>query len=320
MKHIGGFFELEIPQGSWPWHSNAIELNTGRACILAILQSVKPKRLHLPFYICDTVLRAVAAAGVTPVFYALNRQLRPVTLPHLEGDDMLFVVNYFGLQSEYTNQIGSPLGDRCIVDNTQAFFEPATPGCWTLYSARKFFGVPDGAYLYAPQAVSVKPRVRAKPDIRHLVNRLAGRQQTAYRQCRAYEANLAGNIRQMSLLSERLLSAYDYAAIRVRRRENYLALHDRLGAINRFDAGLNTTAAPMLYPLLGPEIADRAAIAKHRLYIPTTWQDVIDRKGGGFEFERAFAAHLLPLPIDQRYDKGDMEDLLTRLGPVVDHA
>lgn len=35
-----------------------------------------------------------------------------------------------------------------IVDNVQAFYTPPIKGLDTIYTCRKFFGVPDEAYLY----------------------------------------------------------------------------------------------------------------------------------------------------------------------------
>ena len=37
--------------------------------------------------------------------------------------------------------------DRIVLDNSHAFHTPAPPCLATLYSPRKFFGVPDGGYL-----------------------------------------------------------------------------------------------------------------------------------------------------------------------------
>lgn len=34
-----------------------------------------------------------------------------------------------------------------ILDNTQSFFQKPISGIDTIYSCRKYFGVPDGAYL-----------------------------------------------------------------------------------------------------------------------------------------------------------------------------
>ena len=317
MKYIGGFFELEIPQGKGPWHAGAIALSTGRACFAAVLKHVKPKRVHMPFYMCDTVVEVARAAEVEVAFYALDHALLPSAPLHPESDELLMVMNYFGLQSAFTREAATSWGRRCQVDNTQAFFDQAESGCWTLCSARKFFGVPDGAYLYAPEPINIPASRRTRPDISHLTNRLAGQQQLAYRQCRRYEAKVDSAIRQMSELSERLLSAFDYAHIAAQRRANYLKLHEVLGQLNKFDARLPAEAVPYCYPLLLAEPVDRAELAKHRLYVPTIWQDVIDRAGDDFPFERAFANRLLPLPIDQRYTTVDMQELLRKLARAV---
>ena len=40
------------------------------------------------------------------------------------------------------------LGKNVIIDNVQAYFQRPIEGFDTLYSCRKYFGVPDGAVLY----------------------------------------------------------------------------------------------------------------------------------------------------------------------------
>jgi len=43
---------------------------------------------------------------------------------------------------------------RIIFDNVQAFFQKPVDGIDTVYSCRKFFGVPDGAYVSTDSVVS----------------------------------------------------------------------------------------------------------------------------------------------------------------------
>jgi hypothetical protein len=121
----------------------------------------------------------------------------------------------------------------------------------------------------------------------------------------------------MSVLTERLLSAIDYAEVRRRRRENYLLLHRKLAKHNLFNAALPTDATPFCYPFLLDRPVDRWLLARHRLYVPTLWEDVWRRRVPGFAVERKFARNLLPLPIDQRYRVEHMEDALQRLQKVV---
>jgi hypothetical protein len=316
VKYIGGYFELDLPRGHGGWHPDALALSTGRACMAAILQHDRPSKVRLPFYMCDALLIPMREAGIAVEFYALDERLQPVELEAPKADELLVAVNYFGLQSTVISGLAQRFGRRLVADHSQAFFEKAEPGHWSFYSARKFFGVPDGAYLYAPEALDIRPLPNPQSDIRHLVNRLIGRQQTGYRQVRRHERGIDSRVRTISDLSERLLSAVDYAEARRRRRENYLALHARLAEDNLFDAMLPRDATPFCYPLLLPDPTDRVALARHRLYVPTLWEDVMKRKTSGFVFERDFAARLLPMPVDHRYEPEDMEDAVRRLRKV----
>lgn len=316
MRYIGGYFELDLPRGRGGLHQDALALCTGRACMAAILQHDRPRKVRLPFYICDALLMPMREAGIPVEFYALDARLQPVDLEAPKPGELLVAVNYFGLQSALVNDLAERYGRRLVADHTQAFFEKPEPGRWSFCSARKFFGVPDGAYLYAPEAPDIRPLPNPQSDIRHLVNRLIGRQQTGYRQVRRYEQGIDCRIRAISPLSERLLSAMDYGEARRRRRENYAVLHAQLAEYNRFDATLARDATPFCYPLLLPHPTDRAALARHGLYVPTLWDDVMKRKTSGFDFERDFAARLLPLPVDHRYEPDDMEDALRRLRKV----
>ncbi len=316
MKHIGGYFELDLPRGRGGWHSGALALSTGRACMAAILQHERPRKVRLPFYMCDALLMPMREAGIAVEFYALDKRLEPLELEAPKPGELMVAVNYFGLQSTLITSLSERFGRRLVADHSQAFFDKPDPGHWSFCSARKFFGVPDGAYLYAPEVVDIRPLPNPQSDIRHLVSRLIGRQQTGYRQVRRHERKIDCQIRTISALSERLLSAVDYADARRRRRENYLALHRLLAEENLFDAALPGDTTPCCYPMLLSHPIDRAALARDRLYVPTLWEDVVKRRAPGFDFERDFTARLLPMPVDHRYQPEDMEDAVRRLQKV----
>jgi hypothetical protein len=317
MKYIGGYFELELPRGRGSWHRDAIPLNTGRACMAAILEQVQPHIVYVPFYTCDALIAPITQAGIKVRFYHLDRQLRPLHVRAAKPGELFVVVNYFGLQTAMVGRFANQFGKRLIADCSQAFFEKPRPGQWAFCSARKFFGVPDGAYLYSAEPMNIDVQRNRASDIRHLVNRLVGQQQTGYRQVRLFEQKIDCRIRRMSTLSERLLSAIDYADARRRRRENYFFMHRQLAKYNRFNAKLPKDATPFCYPLLLDRSIDRRLLARHRLYVPTLWEDVFRRPAVGFEWERKFAIQLLPLPIDHRYRLKHMEDALQRLQKVV---
>jgi hypothetical protein len=281
--------------------------------LAAILLHMNPRRVHVPFYICDAALAPMRERGISVAFYRLDSQLRPVGLPPRDPCELVLAVNYFGLQSPLMNTLAKRYGRNFVSDQTQAFFAQPVSRSWTFYSARKFFGVPDGAYLYAPEPVEIRALPNPKADIRHLVNRLMGRQQTGYHQVRRREQEVDSRIRVMSTLSSRLLAGVDYTDVRKRRRENYRVLHRLLGPDNQFDATLPASATPFYYPLLLRDPVDRRTLAKENYFVPMLWPEVPDRNARGFSFERGFCTDLLPLPIDHRYQPQHMLSAVERL-------
>jgi hypothetical protein len=265
---------------------------------------------------CDSVLETVRGSGAEVEFYPLSKRLLPRKVPKPGRDELFLVVNYFGVQGAYARSLAARLGDRLVIDNTQAFFDRPY-GSWAFNSARKFFGVADGAYLYGP--IKNVPEVgrNRDADIRHLVNRLRGLQATAYRQLLRKESMVSARIQRISILSERLLDTVNYSEVRLRRRENYRLLHSLLGKENLFGADLPHDATPFCYPLLLRCAIDRASLARLGLYVSSPWPEVIRRRGAGYELERMFARHLLPLPIDHRYSGADMFEVVTRLDRVL---
>ena len=62
MSPIGGFLPLEIAAGAEPYHAGAVALASGGACWHVILRTCRPRRVLLPFYVCDAVLEPLLAS------------------------------------------------------------------------------------------------------------------------------------------------------------------------------------------------------------------------------------------------------------------
>lgn len=63
------------------------------------------------------------------------------------------------------------LGNNVIVDNAQAYFQDPLPGIDTLYTCRKFFGVPDGAILYTDKFIKIKQKDESYKRMNFLLGR-----------------------------------------------------------------------------------------------------------------------------------------------------
>jgi hypothetical protein len=51
MRSIGGYFELELPEGN-EYHPEAIALNSGRHCFEYILRLRNYQKVYIPYYTC----------------------------------------------------------------------------------------------------------------------------------------------------------------------------------------------------------------------------------------------------------------------------
>lgn len=75
-------------------------------------------------------------------------------------EDWVYLINFYGQYSRDEIVSYAKEYKNLIVDNVQAFYTKPIEGVDTIYTCRKFFGVPDGGYLYA-YPVIVKPVDRA---------------------------------------------------------------------------------------------------------------------------------------------------------------
>ena len=308
MTAIGGFFELEPQRCQGVWHEDAVALTSGRACFRAILERVRPARVLVPFYLCDAALAPLRLLDIPFDFYPLTESLEP-DVETWPATASVLCVNYFGLQNRLADAFAGALGDRGVVDDTQSFFSRARGRAWSFDSARKFFGVPDGAYAYGPDTTSLTPRgVNTGVLTAHLTTRMTGPQDVAYQQYVEAERNVSSDVLAPSMLATRLLGGIAYEDARVARRRNYEQLHQRLSSENtlHIDLALGADAVPFCYPFLPSSASLHRLLWQREIYVPRLWPEVESRDAAGFAWERDLAARLLPLPVDHRYGPGEM--------------
>ena len=310
MTPIGGFFEFEIGAGV-EYHESALRLNSGRNALEYILRAKHYRKVYLPFYVCDVLLQPLARQGVPSAFYHINEQFEPVfDLRGLREDEAFLYVNYFGLFDEVVES----LARRCknlIVDNSQAFYAKPAIGVDTFYSPRKFFGVPDGSYLYTDRPLD-EPLERDSSHERceHLLRRVDGGPEDTYsRFLKSEEVIDSLPLRSMSNLTRRVLQGIDYDGVARRRVSNYRALHEALESVNSIDCDRREGQVPMVYPFLGHQRGLRDYLISRRIYVARYWPNVLNWTGEG-SVEHEFAMNVVPLPIDQRYGQAQMERII----------
>ncbi len=307
---IGGFFELELRDGP-EYHREAVRLNTATNAFEVVLREKNATRVYLPYYICDTLLRPLTQLAIDYKFYSVNECLEPkFDYSTIEENEAFLAVNYFGLKDALIQDLGK-IVPNLIVDNAQSFFSFPLIGVDSFYSARKFFGVPDGAYLYTNPTIEMNQETDKSIDrMAHLLLRIEDDPESGYSYYRANESRLRQTpIRKMSLLTSRLLKNINYQESAKKRIRNYQFLHDNLGIYNRLSVNWDGVQVPMVYPFYSQARGLRERLIENKIFVAQYWKNVISITEEN-SFESHLARELVPLPIDQRYSTHDMERIV----------
>src|SRR5690606_39004611 len=87
-------------------------------------------------------------------FYHINENFLP-QISKINSIEALLYTNYFGLMDNNVNILKEKF-NNLIIDNSQAFYDMPHPNIPSIYSPRKFFGLPDGGFVYHTNEVSTK--------------------------------------------------------------------------------------------------------------------------------------------------------------------
>lgn len=309
MEAIGGYFSLELPQRE-EYHKHAIRLNTGRNSLEYILRVREYKKVYVPYYTCEAVMEPINKLGIPYEFYYIDVLFEIRDRFTLKESEALLYTNYFGLKQHYVEQLAERIGSRLIVDNTQAFYAKPIPGIDTFYTCRKFFGVPDGAYLYCDKELDEEiEQDYSYNRVAHLVKRIDLSAEDGFKDFRRVDDGLDNQpIRKMSKLTQRMMQSIDYEDAAQRRRANFQMLHEALGKDNNLELHLEEDAVPMVYPYLVPVEGLREKLIENKIFVARYWPNVLDWTMKD-DVEYLLASQMLPLPIDQRYGKVDMKKI-----------
>lgn len=313
MKEYGGYLELEQFYGC-EYHSDPVfRFNYCRTAWQYLLKARKIEKVYLPYYICDSLIKATMQCGVQIEYYHIDKFFCPIC-DHIPLDgEVILIINYFGFLTKQQLQTMVNKYKHIVIDNTHAFFSRPLDGVDTLYSCRKFFGVSDGGYLFADN-ISAPILCKDSSAIRmnFLIGRLEDGAQKHYLEFRYAEdqAEKEG-IKNMSNTTQNLLRGIDYERIKRMRTQNYLSMHKQLSDYNRLSY-MPVPEGPYVYPLYfdGNARKLRLFLIKNHIYVPVFWENIygILRKNC---LELKLVEHILPLPIDQRYTDIDIDEIVS---------
>lgn len=283
----------------------------------------------MPSYLCNTLLLPIKKTRTSIKFYEVNRHLRVASfdwIASVKPNDLVVFIDYFGFtfNRNLIEQI-KPKGAWILEDASQALLSEGVGqfSDFTLFSPRKYLGVPDGGIL------SFNARGRR-------IERMKLRQPPNHWWLKAFSATLLrrdfdrdgvdnnwftlfqeaesgmpiGNY-AMSDLSQALLSyCFDFSKIAQIRVRNYNCLADQLRNLAVFP-----DLAPGVVPLGFPIVTrNRDRIRKmlfgRHIYAPVHWSinGVISER---FEQSHELSRSIMTLPCDQRYNTSDMKRIST---------
>ena len=306
MKPIGGYFELELQHGKLPY-PNAVPVNFGRGGLALIVQTRRYRRVWIPDYICPVVPRYLERIGVEYSTYEINLNLEPTAIPQLERDESFLYVNYFGVKDAYCRMLEQKQ-KNLILDLTQAFYyEPTVADGFN--SARKFFGVPDGAFVFgAGVSDEGLPRAISYDQFAPLLMRADGDLAGGYSAFHSLDdAREHLDAAQMATLTRLLISSVDVDSARIRRSTNFVKLATELSSTNELMFNQDAVG-PLVYPYLvkdGERLKKR--LIEKKIFCPTYWPKT---QGAGYAAGR-LVNDLVCMPCDQRYDVEDMKYILS---------
>lgn len=305
-KPIGGYFELELPQFA-ELHADAVALNSGRFCLEYVLRCKKYRKVYVPYFTCDSVVEPMEKLNIQYEFYHIDSDYKVTDKIELSEDEALLYTNYWGIQDDYCAVLAGRYKHQLMLDYTQAFYSKPIDGIDTFYSCRKFFGVPDGGYLYT----DVKANFDIEQDESYvrmdsLVKRIDLSPEAGYDDFHRVGAEFRNMpIRRMSKLTRRMMQGIDYRMAAQRRISNYNLLRKYLGGRLLMDGDV-----PMVYPYVSDQGQElRKRLISQKVFVAKYWPNVEEWAGEG-DAETWMSNHILPLPIDQRYDEEDMERIV----------
>ena len=311
-KEIGGYFSLEL-NSCYDNLKDGLALNSANNCLRYLIRKSQIKKICIPNYTCPSVKRTVEQEECKVVYYNINDKLLPVC--DFDSEDYILYTNYFGICAKNVKEMAKKY-KNLIVDNAQAFYMPHY-GLASIYSIRKFFGVPDGAILKKSERLkfSLEQDLDLKKDesylnCSHLLKRSDIGAKFGYEDFKLNEKKLENkDIKLISNLSRTIFNSIDINLAKQRRLNNFHFLHKNLKETNKFDISLDADDVPMFYPYI---VSNSEKIKKFlinsSIFIPTYWKDTYNDS-----LSSRLINDLLPLPIDQRYNLEDMKILINLL-------
>ncbi len=305
----GGYFELELGKHN-DLHSKGLFLNSARNCLKHILLHKEISKIYLPFYTCEVLLEPIIQCKVAYEFYSIDDQLEPILNFEIEDDSAILFINYFGVKTDNIISLANRF-DFVIIDNSQALFCEPIENTHCFYSPRKFIGMPDGGVLFS-DAMNNNYEIDYSVDrASHLLIRLDSNAKNGYPVFCENDSEISNlPILQISKLSRAIYDNASLDIIKEKRNTNFNYLHSFFKDTNELNL-ITSNCGPLVYPLL----IEGGSLLKNKLiqndvFVATYWKNIVPYLNEN-SIESYLVENLVPLPIDQRITKEELDKIIS---------
>lgn len=311
----GGFLPLELNPGVEyfaRFEDYLFRFNTVKSSLHKIINALGCSRIYIPYYYCPSTTDFLQNENVCVCFYHINEELLPVNVPD-EQDSIVLLVDYFGVCGERVKEYSSRFKNaEVVIDFAHDFFEKPILNNHrhNIYSAKKFFGVPDGSYLVS---MDIEPDSEAlsyaSSYSEYLIKTYEEGTNSAYTMKAGVDDYLASNFTRMSCLTVGLLQNVDYSRVKKQREANYKLMKEAFVGID--ELLIPDCNAAYQFPLLVRKKGRRIKkeLIESKIYVSTLWSGD-NLKEHGNEFELRMTNDCVFLPMDQRYDSDDIQYII----------
>lgn len=314
MNKIGGFLGIQFGKGEGIYHENALRLNCGRAALQLFLENHNYSKIIVPHFICKDILEPIRRSGIEYELYCLDENMMP-RIEKVKRGEILLYVNYFGVCDKLVESVVLKYKE-VIIDCSQAFFFKPTEKIPAIYSPRKFYGLPDGGFLYSPKKIEF-PLKQSNSQHRfiHLLKKTEDSIDNGYEDFKMNELLFENyEIERMSFLTESLLKAQNHSDVIKSRVTNFNYYHEKLEKLNEFSIILNTTngICPLSYPFYSTranQIVNQ--LIENGVFTPNYWPN--ENRLNHECFGNRLSEFLIHLPINQELNNKNINYVINKI-------
>ncbi len=310
--------------------------------VLLWIKNVQEKKCYLPAYLCHSILQPFKEMGLKIHFYEHKHPL----IQNIDEDtcnSVIVIIDYFGTEFFVDKRIRTLLeqGNSVIVDITHSILDTARTklrheNLYYISSLRKTFPIPDGAVIfhshnhsgtsmdylldYVPMLdAMVLKSLYLNGTIRSLNVHSFDFKKLYLSLHAAYEERKDQHVIQVSqipFISIMILSSLTFDTLLEKRRQNILAIYEKISDDDIFLFSHRDIKSPFMLPLYlrnnrRREMVKRVLI-RNNIYPPIHW-NVKGLIPETFEYEHHLSSSILSIPIDQRYSVEDMASIVSIL-------